>query len=125
VTRPAHQYPSGPDPFGQGRGAVPQDWDEQQWRRPEGGATTGEPPAAPENEQTPAYQGPPRAPQVPGAWRPPTLVEAPSARRLPEQNEAAIDAAERQARTVTHGVGLIAGAILVLLLAVLCGRLIF
>jgi hypothetical protein len=44
---------------------------------------------------------------------------------LPTQDAEALDAAERQARTITHGVGMIAGAILLLVLAVLCGRLIF
>ena len=62
---------------------------------------------------------------MPGTWHPPTVIQPPEARKLPAQDENALDAAERQARTVTHGIGLIAGAILLLLLVVLCGRLIF
>jgi len=53
------------------------------------------------------------------------VIQPPEARKLPAQDEDALDAAERQARTVTHGIGMIAGAILLLLLVVLCGRLIF
>ena len=37
----------------------------------------------------------------------------------------AIDAEEREARTITYGIGLVAGAILLVLLLILCGRALF
>lgn len=123
MTRPSHPFPPGSDPYGQRGASGPAPWDEAQWRRPEGGATAQPAPEGPPPE--PPYAGPPKAPVVPGNWRPPTLVQAPAARRLPEQDATAMDAAERQARTVTHGMAMVAGAVLLLLVAVLCGRLIF
>lgn len=123
MTRPSHPYPSGPDPYGQRGVSGPAQWDEAQWRRPEGGAISPPTPEAPAQE--PPYGGPPKAPVVPGNWRPPTLIQAPAARRMPTQDDTAMDAAERQARTVTHGMAMVAGAALLLVIAVLCGRLIF
>lgn len=126
MTRPSRPFPSGPDPYGQGGSPRPHDWDEQQWRRPAGAEPGDERPGeAPQGATEQPYQGPPRAPQVPGAWRPPTVIQPPAARSLPAQDADVLDAAERRARTITHGVGMIAGAILLLVLAVLCGRLIF
>lgn len=46
-------------------------------------------------------------------------------RALPAQNHAEIDAQEQSARTVTYGVGLVAGAILLIVLCALCGRALF
>lgn len=83
------------------------------WSR---GADAGEPPA---------YAGPPRP--VPGsaATRPPTVIRTAPARKLPEQDIAGLDADERQARTMTYGVGMITGAVALLILFVLCGRILF
>jgi hypothetical protein len=41
---------------------------------------------------------------------------------LPTQDLTALDADERQARAVTYGVGMVAGAVLLVVLFVLCGR---
>jgi hypothetical protein len=46
----------------------------------------------------------------------------PPPRPLPAQDLTALDTEEQQARTVTYGVGMVAGAILLVLLFVLCGR---
>lgn len=52
------------------------------------------------------------------------IPEPHTPRRMPEQDHAALDAAEQDARTVTYGVGIVAGAILLVLLFVICARLI-
>jgi hypothetical protein len=46
-------------------------------------------------------------------------------RRLPAQNHGAIDDDEAKARTLTRGLGLLVGAILLILLCALCGRVLF
>jgi hypothetical protein len=83
------------------------------WSR---GASAGEPPT---------YTGPPRP--IPGsaATRPPTVIRAAPPRTLPEQDLSGLDADERQARTLTYGVGMITGAVALLILFVLCGRILF
>ena len=48
----------------------------------------------------------------------------PPPRALPEQDHAAIDAAEQRAHRVTVTVGAVAAIVLALLFAVLCGQLI-
>jgi len=53
------------------------------------------------------------------------LIEVPPARELPHQDDAVIDAQEQQARTVTYGVGLVIGAVAVIVLVILCGRFFF
>jgi len=44
---------------------------------------------------------------------------------MPAQDMDALDDAEGSARTVTYGVGLVAGAIVLLLLCLLCARVLF
>lgn len=63
-------------------------------------------------------------PPTPG-WRPRLLVQVPQARPLPEQNDAALDEQDKAARTITYGVGMLAGAIALIILFVLCGRALF
>lgn len=95
--------------------------EESRWRRPD-----VEPPrfqAAPST--TPPYTGPPKAPPPPVGWRPPTLIQAPEARVLPTQDLDAIEGEERQAKVTTYGVGMITGAIALLVVFVLCARLVF
>jgi hypothetical protein len=117
--------PPGPSPYSQ------QGSDEQIWRRPDGGTPTNPalsvPTSGPTSAQTsgPAYAGPPRGAPAPSNWRPPTLIQVPAARTLPDQSDAELDEQERSARTVTYGVGMITGAIALLLLFVICGRLVF
>jgi hypothetical protein len=103
-----------PSPYSQ------QGSDEQIWARPtyDGGAPTGTPPAV-------HYSGPPRAVPAPPGWKPPTLIQVPAAHALPEQDDKALDQQERAARTITNGVGMIAGAIALLVLIVICGRVLF
>ncbi len=100
--------------------------DDLQWRRPpEGsGPTPGRPPAQ-EPPEPPAYSGPPPTTPPPPDWRPQMLVQPPPPRDLPGQDLAALEVQEREARTLTYGVGMVAGAILLVVLLVLCGRALF
>jgi hypothetical protein len=100
--------------------------DDLQWRRPaQGGPAPGTPPSTPPPPGPPPYAGPPRTAPPPPGWRPRVLIQPPPPHELPAQDLAAIDAEEREARTITYGVGLVAGAILLVLLLVLCGRALF
>jgi hypothetical protein len=103
--------------------------DDLQWRRPPEGAapTPGRPPEqAGEAPETPApYTGPPRTIRPPRGWRPKLLVQAPPPRKLPDQDMEALDSQEREARTVTYGIGMVAAAVLLIVLLILCGRALF
>jgi hypothetical protein len=102
--------------------------DDLQWRRPVGGDPAGERPGVDglaDAPQPPEYQGPPRSAPPPAEWRPRTLIQVPTPRSLPTQDSDALDAAERAARTTTYGVGMVAGAVLLIVLFVLCGRALF
>jgi hypothetical protein len=46
-------------------------------------------------------------------------------RALPVQDMAAIDEAERSARTLTYGIGMVAGAIMLVVCCLLCSRMLF
>ena len=46
-------------------------------------------------------------------------------RPMPKQDHGALDAAEREALIFTYGVGILAGAVLLVLLFVICARAIF
>jgi hypothetical protein len=50
------------------------------------------------------------------------VVAPPDPRHLPTQDHARIDDAEARARTLTNGVGILAGAIFVIALCALCAR---
>ncbi|MGW0431478.1 translation initiation factor 2 [Micromonospora sp. NPDC003197] len=102
-------------------GATP---DDSLWRRPADPAAEAPPPAAPV-PPPPSYPGPPQAAPPPPGWRPPVHLQPPPPRQLPAQDLSALDEAERGARTVTYGVGLIAGAALVVVVCLLCSRLLF
>ncbi|MEV6526795.1 translation initiation factor 2 [Longispora sp. NPDC051575] len=93
------------------------------WRRPASGQP--EPPAPPARPTPPAYTGPPPSTPPPPGWRPPTIVEIPPARQLPAQEHRVLDAEERAARTITYGVGMMAGAVALVLVLILCGRTLF
>ncbi|MEU4687362.1 translation initiation factor 2 [Actinoplanes sp. NPDC023714] len=72
-----------------------------------------------------SYTGPPRTdPPAPG-WRPPTIAHPPPPRSMPAQDIDALDEAEGSARTVTYGVGLVAGAVGIILICLLCARVFF
>lgn len=101
--------------------------DDAQWRRPDEPAEdadaalgTGRP-VPPE----PGYQGPPPTDPPPAGWRPPLVVQPPLPRSLPWQDHESLDAQERSARTLTLGVGMVAAAILLVLLCALCARTLF
>jgi hypothetical protein len=71
------------------------------------------------------YAGPPRSdPPAPG-WRPPTIAHPPPPRTMPGQDIDALEEAEGSARTVTYGVGLVAGAVGIILVCLLCARVFF
>lgn len=53
------------------------------------------------------------------------VVQPPSPRQLPAQDTNGIEAEERSARTVTYGVGMIAGAVLLIVICLLCSRALF
>jgi hypothetical protein len=102
--------------------------DDAFWRRPEhedpSGPEAGRPAAAPQSAPPP-YSGPPRADPPPSGWRPPVVAQPPPPRALPAQDESALDGAESAARTLTYGIGMVAGAILLIVLCLLCSRLLF
>lgn len=101
--------------------------DDAFWQRPDpSAASLGRPdrdePPVPE---PPGYAGPPRAdPPAPG-WRPPTIANPPPPRAMPPQDMDALDEAEGSARTVTYGIGLVAGAVGIILMCLFCSRIIF
>jgi hypothetical protein len=114
--------PQVPSPYSQ------QGSDEQLWRRPaDANPISGAPSpigGAPSKPNAP-YPGPPPTIPVRPDWRPRTLIQVPPARKLPTQDDAALDEDERSARTVSYGVGMVAGAIALIVLFVLCGRVLF
>lgn len=81
----------------------------------------GPPPPAPSAN----YPGPPRNPVPSPQWQPPVYVQPAPPRPLPAQDVPALEAAEGSARTLTYGVGLIAGAVLLVVMCLLCSRLLF
>ncbi len=82
-----------------------------------------EPTAAPDPAER--YEGPPRPSPPSPHWRPPTIAQPPPPRAMPAQEMDALDEAEGSARTVTYGVGLVAGAIALVLMCLLCARTLF
>jgi hypothetical protein len=100
--------------------------DDAYWQRPESGSEASNPgPSAPGAGRVPEYSGPPRTDPPPADWRPPVVAQPPPPRSMPAQNMDALDEAEGSARTVTFGVGLVAGAIALILMCLLCARAIF
>lgn len=101
--------------------------DDAYWQRPDPGDAAPErrPAPDPAAEQASRYSGPPRTSSPSPHWRPPTIAQPPPPRALPAQNMDAIDEAEGSARTVTFGIGLVAGAIALILMCLLCARVLF
>ena len=99
--------------------------DDAYWQRPDPASTPPAPPPVTPPARGSGYQGPPRTDPPPADWRPPTISQPPPPRALPSQDMDALDDAEGSARTVTYGVGLVAGAIALILICLLCGRAIF
>jgi hypothetical protein len=53
------------------------------------------------------------------------VVQPAAPRRLPDQDLTELEAGERSARTLTLGVGMIAGAVVMILSCLLCSRMLF
>lgn len=101
--------------------------DDAYWQRPDPDlpAPDPAPSAKPAPDPSTSYQGPPRTSQPSPLWRPPTIAQPPPPRAMPAQDMDALDEAEGSARTVTYGVGLVAGAIALILMCLFCARAIF
>jgi hypothetical protein len=105
--------------------------DDEYWQRPDresaapGGTPNAAPGATPEPDPASRYTGPPRPSQPSPQWRPPTIAQPPPPRAMPPQDIDALEEAEGSARTVTYGIGLVAGAIAIILMCLLCARVIF
>ena len=99
--------------------------DDAYWQRPaaEPASPGAVPPPRP--EAAPRYEGPPRTSPPEPHWRPPTIAQPPPPRTMPAQDMDALDEAEGSARTVTYGIGLVAGAIALVLTCLLCARFLF
>ena len=98
--------------------------DDEYWQRPDQAYEAARP-AAPAPDPAPEYEGPPRTDPPSPHWRPPTVAQPPPPRTMPAQDMDALDEAEGSAKTVTFGVGLVAGAIVLILMCLLCARAIF
>jgi hypothetical protein len=61
----------------------------------------------------------------PAGWRMAHIIKPAPARQLPPQEHDRIDADEAKARTLTYGIGIVASAVLLILLCALCGRILF
>lgn len=99
--------------------------EDAQWRRPADAAPERDPAPPDDTPWRPAYAGPPPNTPPPTGWRPEFVVQPAAPRTLPGQDHADLDAQEQSARTVTYGIGLVAGAILLIVLCTLCGRALF
>jgi hypothetical protein len=101
--------------------------DDAYWQRPDPSVEGGlqRPPAPKPQPSAPTYQGPPRAQAPSPFWRPPVVAQPPPPRVMPGQDLGAVEEDEGSARTVTYGVGLVAAAIALILMFLLCARIIF
>lgn len=98
------------------------------WIRPEPGRVgpaTPPPQVNGTGTVVPEYAGPPRSNPPPASWRPPVVAEPPPPGTLPEQDHDRIDVEEQAARTLTTGIGLVVGAICLVILLILCARAVF
>ncbi|MFC7528023.1 translation initiation factor 2 [Actinoplanes sp. GCM10030250] len=101
--------------------------DDAYWQRPD---PTAESLGRPARSEPPVpeplgYAGPPRADPPIAGWRPPTIAHPPPPRSMPGQDIDALEESEGSARTVTYGIGLVTGAIAVVLMCLLCSRFLF
>jgi hypothetical protein len=104
--------------------------DDAFWRRPpkgaDGTAGTGTGPAAPPGPPPSVpYTGAPRSTPPPRGWRPPVVESPAPPRALPAQDVERIEREEQAATILTKGLGIFAGAVLLVLLFILCGRVFF
>jgi len=106
--------------------------DDSPWRRPptDDPSRPADPrptaaPQAPAPTPFTEYSGPPPTNPPPAGWRPPIVATPPRPGRLPAQDHDRIDVEEQAARTLTQGIGLVVGAILLVLMLLLCARALF
>jgi hypothetical protein len=78
-----------------------------------------------ERQRASGYTPPPPTVAPPAGWQTPLILTPAAPRQLPQQDHAAIDQSEQSARNVTAVVGIVATAVVIVLLLVLCGRLVF
>jgi hypothetical protein len=96
------------------------------WRRPaEGAGGLEAPPPTPETPTTVPYTGAPRSTRPPHGWRPPVVESPAPPRTLPAQDVERIEREEQAATILTKGMGIFAGAVALVLLLILCGRVFF
>jgi hypothetical protein len=96
--------------------------DDAYWQRPDRESPR---PAPPRPAPGPSYAGPPPTNPPPPGWHPPVIPQPPPPRELPAQDMDRLDESEGSARTVTYGVGMVAGAIALILMFLLCARALF
>jgi hypothetical protein len=100
--------------------------DDAYWQRPETPpGAADQKPSDPPADRSSGYAGPPRAAPPPPDWHPTVVPQPPPPRLMPSQDMDALDEEEGSARTVTYGIGLVAGAIGVILMCLLCARVLF
>jgi hypothetical protein len=100
--------------------------DDGYWQRPDTPAEVAGPaPPVPPSDQAFGYLGPPRTVPPPPDWHPTVVPQPPPPRVMPSQDMDALDEEEGSARTVTYGIGLVAAAIAVILMCLLCARVLF
>ncbi|MEV6487771.1 translation initiation factor 2 [Actinoplanes sp. NPDC051633] len=105
--------------------SIPTGGDDAYWQRPDEADDAARPEPRPAKPPEPPYPGPPRTEPPPPHWRPPVVAQPPPPRDMPAQDLDALAEAEGSARTVTYGVGLVAGAIAVIIMCLLCARIVF
>ncbi|MEU7873272.1 translation initiation factor 2 [Dactylosporangium sp. NPDC049140] len=98
--------------------------DDAFWRRPAEGSETAPPPPPAPPASVP-YTGAPRSTPPPHGWRPPVVETPAPPRTLPAQDGERIDREEQAATILTKGMGIFAGAVMLVLLLILCGRVLF
>ncbi|CAM3495285.1 hypothetical protein [Stackebrandtia soli] len=69
-----------------------------------------------------AYTGPPTNVRPPAGWKVPEVVRVAPPRELPEQDPAAINEAETRATTLTYGMGILFGSLMLVVLIVVLAR---
>ena len=100
--------------------------DDAFWRRPESPPeAAGPPPSASAPQHPSGYAGPPHADPPPRDWQPAIVPQPPPPRLMPAQDMDVLDEEEGSAKTVTYGIGLVAGAIALIIMCLLCARFLF
>jgi hypothetical protein len=97
--------------------------DDDYWRRPAAGADEQATPAP--GPVSAPYTGAPHSAPPPHGWRPPLVIQPAPPRKLPDQDLERLDREEQAATILTKGIGMFAGAVLIALLLIFCGRVIF